>query len=87
MVESERCIKEWNINPDSQICAGTWNSTTQTIKDSCSGDSGGPLMMLESNTNLWYLVGIVSFGDYPCDGLGAYTNVKYFYDWITDLTY
>lgn len=41
---------------ETQICAGG-----EKGKDSCSGDSGGPLMFFGEN-NSWYAAGIVSFG-------------------------
>lgn len=55
-------------------------------KDSCGGDSGGPLFLEGSSTSADELVGIVSWGiscadeDYP----GVYTRVSYYYDWIVD---
>lgn len=84
MLNSNKCVNQWNINPDSQICAGTLGASSTDAKDTCSGDSGGPLMTINKSTGQWFLVGIVSFGDYPCDGLGVYTNVKFFYNWIID---
>ncbi|XP_055713666.1 proclotting enzyme [Phlebotomus papatasi] len=57
------------------LCAG------QDYKDSCSGDSGGPLMV---NDGKWTQVGIVSWGigcgkgQYP----GVYTRVSNFMPWI-----
>lgn len=67
----------------SQICAGG-----QRGKDSCRGDSGGPLMSVEraaDGTGKWTAVGIVSFGPSPCgmEGWpGVYTRVSSFSDWI-----
>ncbi|KAF2897998.1 hypothetical protein ILUMI_08177, partial [Ignelater luminosus] len=65
-----------------QFCAGG-----EQGKDSCKGDSGGPLMAehnIETNVNL-YVVGIVSFGPTQC-GLenfpGAYTRVSKYVPWI-----
>ncbi|KYN27230.1 Serine protease easter [Trachymyrmex cornetzi] len=66
-----------------QICAGG-----QKGKDSCRGDSGGPLMSLEripNGTGKWTAVGVVSFGPSPC-GMqgwpGVYTKVSDFVPWI-----
>ncbi|KAJ1523857.1 hypothetical protein ONE63_010413 [Megalurothrips usitatus] len=61
---------------DTFLCAG------QASRDSCSGDSGGPLMV---NDGRWTQVGIVSWGigcgkgQYP----GVYTRVTSFMPWIT----
>lgn len=66
----------------SQICAGL----EEGGKDSCAGDSGGPLMV-EVNGQLAQ-AGIVSFGagcaveGYP----GVYTRVDAFMDWIQSYT-
>lgn len=61
-----------------QICAGGIPG-----KDSCKGDSGGPLMY--ENGRTWEVVGVVSFGPTPC-GLpnvpGVYTKVHEYNDWI-----
>ncbi|CAH1161817.1 unnamed protein product [Phyllotreta striolata] len=66
---------------DSQICAGGEGG-----KDSCSGDSGGPLMRRsDSNILQWFQEGIVSFGSLRCGikGLPAvYTKVSSFVQWI-----
>ncbi|KAK4875505.1 hypothetical protein RN001_011927 [Aquatica leii] len=66
-----------------QLCVGGQNG-----KDTCGGDSGGPLMnyYFDKTTGdiRWYLVGIVSFG-YECglDGYPAvYTKVSSYMDWI-----
>ncbi|XP_077296223.1 CLIP and Tryp_SPc domain-containing lethal (2) k05911 isoform X2 [Arctopsyche grandis] len=57
---------------DHMLCAGMDN------KDSCSGDSGGPLMVVENGK--WTQVGIVSWG-IGC-GKGQYPGV---YSRVTDL--
>jgi len=66
-----------------QMCAGG-----EKGKDSCRGDSGGPLMALESDSNgnlYWLVSGVVSFGPTPC-GMqgwpGVYTRVSEYADWI-----
>ncbi|XP_055609289.1 CLIP domain-containing serine protease B4-like [Uranotaenia lowii] len=63
---------------DTQLCAGGLRG-----KDTCSGDSGGPLM--KRVVGNIYLYGIVSFGPNKCgtkDVPGVYTNVPKFIDWI-----
>ncbi|XP_012285284.1 serine protease easter-like [Orussus abietinus] len=66
-----------------QICAGG-----QRGKDSCRGDSGGPLMSFQRSfdgTGRWAVVGIVSFGPSPC-GMqgwpGVYTKVDDYTPWV-----
>ncbi|XP_053679073.1 CLIP domain-containing serine protease B4-like [Anopheles nili] len=52
-------------------------------KDTCNGDSGGPLM--KTIQSLHYVVGVVSFGPQKCATTmpAVYTRVDKFYDWIT----
>ncbi|XP_063631800.1 phenoloxidase-activating enzyme-like [Cydia splendana] len=60
-----------------QLCAGGKN------RDSCRGDTGGPLMLLKGQTT--ELAGIVSFTITPCgreDIPGVYTKVFAYNDWI-----
>ena len=68
--ENERCLEKYEeYNPNHELCGYTEG------KDSCGGDSGGPLMC-EQNGN-FVLHGVVSWGagcatkDYP----GIYANV------------
>ena len=35
-------------------------------EDSCSGDSGGPLIQKANTGTPWFLVGVVSFGTSKC---------------------
>ncbi|XP_065078766.1 CLIP domain-containing serine protease B15-like [Ochlerotatus camptorhynchus] len=63
---------------DTQICVGG-----EKGKDSCKGDSGGPLMRLVNS--VWYQTGVVSFGNRFCgsEGFpGIYTNVAKYLKWI-----
>ena len=64
-----------------QLCAGGIAG-----EDSCSGDSGGPLMSFNIQEQKWQADGIVSYGrgcgvaDWP----GVYANIPSYYDWIVD---
>ncbi|XP_023953996.2 venom protease [Bicyclus anynana] len=65
------------------LCAGY----TSGGKDSCSGDSGGPLMQpIPVNlTSVYYQLGVVSFGPRECalPGLpGIYTRITSFVPWL-----
>lgn len=67
---------------DQQLCAGLLG---EGGKDSCSGDSGGPLFVIDDMENP-VQTGITSFGagcadpDFP----GVYTRVSSFLDWIEE---
>jgi hypothetical protein len=85
-VDSKTCDKMHGNNDeisDDMICAATKNG------DSCSGDSGGPLIIKSSNNYTEdRLVGLVSWGrgcaneNFP----GVYARISYFYDWIVETT-
>ncbi|XP_064211535.1 serine protease grass isoform X1 [Tribolium castaneum] len=71
-----------NLN-ERQLCAGGKN------KDSCGGDSGGPLQVMGRIFGETRIVqqGIVSFGPRNCGSSylpGVYTRVAAFMDWILD---
>lgn len=70
---------------NSQICVGGDRG-----KDSCSGDSGGPLMYFDDSAGgskvVYYAAGITSYG-YHCgieNWPGVYTNITAYYDWIVN---
>ncbi|XP_005185365.1 CLIP domain-containing serine protease B8 [Musca domestica] len=63
-----------------QLCAGG-----EHAKDTCAGDSGGPLMFFDRKHSRWVTYGIVSFGFTQCGLTGhpaVYTNVADYTDWI-----
>ncbi|XP_065086036.1 CLIP domain-containing serine protease B4-like [Ochlerotatus camptorhynchus] len=65
------------------LCA---RSPIEGAGDTCTGDSGGPLM-INLNGN-WFVIGIVSFGE-PCGSStrpAVYVNVSNFVDWILENT-
>lgn len=67
---------------DGQICAGF----PQGGRDSCLGDSGGPLMALQGNE--FRQIGVVSFGRGCAEPgfYGVYSRVSFYKPWITDIT-
>jgi V8-like Glu-specific endopeptidase len=81
-VDPDTCVRQYNetvtVNPDTMLCAGH----TSPNRDSCNGDSGGPLLDKATGKQ----VGIVSFGkgcgdpDFP----GVYTRVSTYTSWIHD---
>lgn len=82
-LSKEQCAKKFQVTlSDTQICAGG-----DTGKDSCNGDSGGPLMDLLTDDFLpSYIKGVKSFGGrcgvqgWP----GVYTRVSSYVSWIRE---
>ncbi len=69
---------KYQLSDSYHLCAGLPGGT----KDSCYGDSGGPLIV--PNGSGWLQAGIVSFG-IGCaepDYYGIYSRVSYFKSWI-----
>ena len=56
-------------------------------RDSCTGDSGGPVVVSHENGPPFFQIGIVSFGPQNCgDELlpAVYTDVSQYIDWINE---
>ncbi|XP_041601961.1 kallikrein-13 isoform X2 [Vulpes lagopus] len=74
--EECRQVYPGKITPN-MLCAGT----KEGGKDSCEGDSGGPLICNGT------LHGIISWGDFPCgqpNRPGVYTRVSQYVLWIRE---
>jgi len=71
---------------ESMLCAGY---TDGTKRDSCSGDSGGPLACQSRSSSKRIQLGIVSWGQGCADGRlpAAYARVASFLDWIRNTTH
>ncbi|XP_026805755.1 uncharacterized protein LOC113548864 [Rhopalosiphum maidis] len=86
ITKSDECAKAYSDEPSAIIdnrvlCAGF----PEGGKDSCRGDSGGPLMYPKGKQ--YYIMGIVSYGYRKCGEPGypgVYTKVPSFMDWVID---
>ncbi|RZF45062.1 hypothetical protein LSTR_LSTR002023 [Laodelphax striatellus] len=89
VLDSEVCVRKMRkattVNPSKQICAGG-----EIGKDSCGGDSGGPLMSAQAIDDMpprYFIIGLVSFGVKMC-GMSTmpavYTRVSSYLQWILD---
>jgi len=70
------------VSEDQQMCVGGVPG-----HDSCSGDSGGPLMQVNSLNGppKYYFIGIVSFGTKSCgvfETPAVYSKVAAYITWI-----
>lgn len=86
LVENSECSETFKKDDieiaDTQICAGGLAN-----KDSCGGDSGGPLMTVSDHNGSprVFLMGVVSFGKAMCgseDIPAVYTDVHKYAPWI-----
>ncbi|XP_037716896.1 serine protease 52 [Drosophila subpulchrella] len=78
--DPEECKWLLGLNPkETQICARSSNNG-----DTCGGDSGGPLtsLLTDGMHNFETQFGIISLGTKHCKGLGIYTDVSDYVDWI-----
>lgn len=71
-----------NVSENQQMCVGGVPG-----EDSCGGDSGGPLMKVESLNGppKYYFIGIVSFGATSCGASktpAVYSKIAMYTTWI-----
>lgn len=84
LVSYQDCLRHfpsYSITRDRHLCAG------ERGKDTCKGDSGGPLMCeveTQDEKKRWFLYGITSFGSrVKCGGsYGVYSRVSEFSEWM-----
>ncbi|KAJ2943994.1 hypothetical protein O0L34_g8318 [Tuta absoluta] len=79
-VKTQKCREQYTFVNSGHICAGG-----ERGKDSCKGDSGGPLMLQKDG--VYTAVGIVSTSLPGCGVEGqvaVYTNVYQYLGWIAD---
>jgi len=72
----DNCMSGPIVRGADQICA-----VGDAMEDTCSGDSGGPLMLGRTNE----IIGVTSWGDFQCRGNyggGRYTNVFLYLDFL-----
>lgn len=84
MVPYQDCADSNYAFTDRMMCA---EFTGSPIRDACVGDSGGPLFMKGVDATEDMQVGIVSWGDYPCDRegeYGVYARVSAEFAWIQE---
>ncbi|CAF1473360.1 unnamed protein product, partial [Adineta steineri] len=65
-----------SISWKTSLCAGLCENATCAA---CQGDSGGPMIIWRNDR--WHLVGLISWG-FSCAGLGVYTKISYYSEWI-----
>nr|AGK40922.1 serine protease snake-4 [Nilaparvata lugens] len=67
---------------DEMVCAGG------NGRDTCLGDSGGPLQFTrDSNRCVYHVYGLTSFGGNDCGEMGVYTKVSSYLNWIEKIVW
>ncbi|BCG62439.1 MAG: prostasin [Methyloprofundus sp.] len=82
IVSQDTCSESMEEIKDGMLCAGTGIGG----KDTCFGDSGGPLIVFDSESKSWRQAGITSWG-FGCalpDTYGVYTRVQDYATFISD---
>lgn len=89
IASNKECLKAGSgaikFIPKNMICGG---KTAPRKPISCSGDSGGPLLVKKSHGKGWKQIGIISAGVDDCgkaknsNSLEQYTRISKYHDWI-----
>ncbi|KAJ3644258.1 hypothetical protein Zmor_026924 [Zophobas morio] len=83
--KNQRKLKRGILN-DIQFCAGSMTEE----KDTCKGDSGGPLQINHTGDEIKYMydiIGITSFGKGCAGSPGVYVRVSNYIQWIEDIVW
>ena len=94
VLSNAECAEVWG-----NVTQELWGNVTQHLTDGklctyvpqgdktiCYGDSGGSLSVADSD-NRFTLIGLSSYVQPGCvEGLGAFTRVTYYLQWIKDQT-
>ncbi|KAL0487202.1 hypothetical protein AKO1_012163 [Acrasis kona] len=83
IVEGEKCFAHGLFLNETMICIGDGDR-----KDTCYGDSGGPVVRRSKVNQRWIAVGITSYGGLICGAEGSrgtYTKIKSYLDWLDSL--
>jgi secreted trypsin-like serine protease len=87
LVSYPACTLSWGIFFGSltprEVCAGYLEGG----KNACNGDSGGPLMVFDSQRNQWMQIGVVSWGSGDCaqpKSYGVFARVSSLSSWISE---
>lgn len=80
VIPAKDCLDEYFLENTEIVC------TFKKNKDSCTGDSGGPVLWHDLKTQRQYVIGVVSFGEecakeYP----GVNTKVAGYFDFIEEV--
>ena len=82
LIDNPRCNAAMRHVTDDMLCAGDGKGE----RDTCFGDSGGPLIVFDSESGTWRQAGITSWG-FDCaaaDFFGVYTRLKNYAAFISD---
>ncbi|NOT85216.1 MAG: serine protease [Methylococcaceae bacterium] len=82
IISNEQCKMRLSGIEDYMLCAGL----SAGGRDTCEGDSGGPLIVFDAERGIWRQAGITSFGESDCGApgfYGVYTRLDVFKEFIS----